>query len=293
MEDKQNQSENLDEMQKTSETTTSTSKKKIMNLSTFIILILLIIITIMGIYIYKQNLANQKAACVIDPLKRNNILNSENIVESKTELDTEIENEVETESAIIENNVPTVENTIPVKESIPEYTEPETPKILTEKQAEEKALSTLQEYIDNKIYVYENSNIGPMPELLYVLKLESYENITELCTNNYDPSTYIRSNTKYSDFKSALLEYVTEDYFNKNFSQYTNINDNVGFCNCAGGFIPINIKEINFKSRDNDTYKFEVILIDMELYQNSETDYLITQNATFKLIDGKLLIDEF
>lgn len=132
-----------------------------------------------------------------------------------------------------------------------------------------------------------------MPELLYVLKLESYENITELCTNNYDPSTYIRSNTKYSDFKSALLEYVTEDYFNKNFSQYTNINDNVGFCNCAGGFIPINIKEINFKSRDNDTYKFEVILIDVELYQNSEKDSLITQNATFKLIDGKLLIDEF
>jgi hypothetical protein len=31
----------------------------------------------------------------------------------------------------------------------------------------------------------------------------------------------------------------------------------------------------------------------MELYQNSEKDYLITQNATFKLIDGKLLIDEF
>ena len=261
MENKQNQSENLDEIQKTSETTTSSSKKNIMNLSTFIILILLIIITIMGIYIYKQNLANQKAACVIDPLKNNNILNSE--------------------------------NTIPVKESISEYTETETPKILTEKQAEEKALSTLQEYINNKIYVYENSNIGPMPDLLYVLELDSYGNINKLCTNNYDPSTYIRSNTKYSDFKSALLEYVTEDYFNKNFSQYTNINNNVGFCNCAGGFIPINIKEINFKSRDNDTYKFEVVLIDMELYQNSETNYLITQNATFKLIDGKLLIDEF
>ena len=200
------------------------------------------------------------------------------------------------------NNILNSENTIPVKESIPEYTEHETPKILTEKQAEEKALSTLQEYIDNKIYVYENSNIGPMPDLLYVLELDSYGNINKLCTNNYDPSTYIRSNTKYSDFKSALLEYVTEDYFNKNFSQYTNINDNVGFCNCAGGFIPINIEEINFKwcpqpMLENDLeiwYEFvELTRQHMELYQNSETNYLITQNATFKLIDGKLLIDEF
>jgi hypothetical protein len=281
MENNQNQSENLDEMQKTSETTTYPSKKKIMNLSTFIFLILLIVITIMGIYIYKQNLANQKAACVIDPLKNNNILNSENIVES------------ETESTITENDESPIENTIPAKESIPEYTDSEIPQILTEKQSEEKALSTLQEYINKKIYVFENSNIGPMPELLYVLELESYENINELRTNSYDPSTYIRSNTKYADFKYALLEYVTEDYFNKNFSQYTNINDNVGICNCAGGYVPFNIKKINFKSRDKDTYKFDVVLIDMELYPDSETDYLITKDVTFKLDDGKLLIDEF
>ena len=46
------------------------------------------------------------------------------------------------------------------------------------------------------------------------------------------------------------------------------------------------------KNADNRIW-FVVSEEAIELYQNSETNYLITQNATFKLIDGKLLIDEF
>lgn len=275
MDEKQNQSENIDNPIQT-ETQNIKSKKPLMTLSTFIILILLIVVVIMGIYIYKQNQAINKAACAIDPLISNIKNTTENTITKET---------------VIENTV---------KENITS----DTSNVLTEKESETLAKKTLEKYLLNNLTAYENSNIGPMPYILVILGLETEENINQLCTNNYDSSSYIRSNTKYNDFKSALLEYVSEEYFNENFSQYTNINDNVAFCNCAGGFIPFELHEINFKSQENDIYTFDVILIDLEIYNHAidpdeaeyytESDYLIEREISFKQISNdKLVIHKF
>ena len=275
MDEKQNQSESIDNPIQT-ETQNIKSKKPLMTLSTFIILILLIVVVIMGIYIYKQNQAINKAACAIDPLISNIKNTTENTI---------------TEETVIENTVK-------------ENTTSDTSNVLTEKESETLAKKTLEKYLLNNLTAYENSNIGPMPNILVILGLETEENINQLCINNYDPTSYIRSNTKYSDFKSALSEYVSEEYFNENFSQYTNINDNVAFCNCAGGFIPFELHEINFKSKEKDIYTFDVILIDLEIYNHAinpdeaghytESDYLIEEEISFKQISNdKLVIHKF
>lgn len=278
MNEKQNQSENTNDPIQTEQENTR-AKKPLITLSSFIILILLIIIVIMGIYIYKQNQAINQASCVIDPLQSSNII---------SKLQNKNENI---------NNTSTTENTL--EEYTPELMIQES-KTLTEKQSETLATNTLEKYLSKNLTAYENSNIGPMPDILLILDLETNENIEQLCSNNYDSKSYIRSNTKYTDFKNALLEYVSEEYFTENFSQYTNINDNVAFCNCAGGFVPYELYEINFKSRENDIYTFSVILKDIEMYEHainpeenediSESDYLIEQEASFKLINNEKLV---
>ena len=290
MDEKQNQTEKLDNPIQT-ETQNIKSQKPLITLSTFIILILSIVIVIMGIYIYKQNQAINKAACVIDPLKSSNVM-------SNLQTQNTITNETPVEEVFVTENV--IEE-IPekiVSKPVEKFNE------LTEKESETLAQKTLEKYLSNNLTAYENSNIGPMPNILVILELETEENINQLCTNNYDPSSYIRSNTKYSDFKSALLEYVSEEYFTENFSQYTNINDNVAFCNCAGGFVPLGFYEINFKSKENNIYTFNIILKDLEVYEHAmnpdeaeyytESDYLIEKEISFKQISNdKLVIHKY
>lgn len=150
------------------------------------------------------------------------------------------------------------------------------------------AMDTLEKYIE--LSAYENSNIGPMPGLLVRLGLENSENIELLCGGIYNASAYIKSNTKYEDFKNALLQYVTEDYFLNNFSNYKNIDDYVAFCNCAGGFCIDKIEKIELISKESDKYVFDVTFKcddyeDDVIFENKE--------ISFKYLGNKLVISEF
>lgn len=80
-----------------------------------------------------------------------------------------------------------------------------------------------------------------MPYILVELGLETEENIKSLTSGINNNTTYIKSNTKYEEFKEKLLQYVTENYFVEKFSQYKNIDGYVGFCNCTGGTIPVEV----------------------------------------------------
>ena len=164
--------------------------------------------------------------------------------------------------------------------------------------AEEMAKKTLNEYI--KISDYENSNIGPMPYILVKLGLETEENIDLLTSEVNDTTTYIKSKTKYEDFKEKLLQYVTENYFLENFSQYPNIDGYVGFCNCACGTIPIEVEKITLKSVNGTQYTFNVVFKDMEVYEHylnpeegeniNKEDYLFNVEMCFEYVNNKLLI---
>lgn len=173
--------------------------------------------------------------------------------------------------------------------------------ILKDKYAERMAKETLEKYIE--LSDFENSAIGPMPNILVELGLENQENINLLTDGIYDASTYIKSNTKYEEFKDKLLEYMTENYFMENFSQYKNIDGYVGFCNCAGGTILTEIEKITLKSIDGTTYNFNVVFKDIEMYEHylnpaggeniTEDDYLFDIQISFKYINNKLVIDQW
>ena len=169
------------------------------------------------------------------------------------------------------------------------------------KNAEKMAKNTLNEYI--KLSDYEDSNIGPMPYILVELGLENEENINLLTSEINDTTTYIKSNTKYEDFKEKLLQFVTENYFLEKFSQYQNIDGYVGFCNCACGIIPIEIERITLKSNKGTRYNFNVVFKDMEVYEHylnpeegeniSEDDYLFNVEMEFEYIKDKLVIAQW
>lgn len=170
--------------------------------------------------------------------------------------------------------------------------------ILQDENAEKMAKKILNEY--TKLSNYENSNIGPMPYILVELGLETEENINLLTLEINDTTKYIKSNTKYEDFKERLLQYVTENYFVENFSQYKNIDGYVGFCNSAGGTIPVEVERITLSSVNGTVYTFNVVFKDMEVYDHylnpedgesiTEDDYLFNTDICFEYVNNKLVI---
>ena len=57
---------------------------------------------------------------------------------------------------------------------------------------------------------------------------------------------------------------VTENYFEKNFSHYTNMDGYVGFCSTAGGIIATEVEKVTLNKIEENKYenwknKFKVI----------------------------------
>lgn len=169
---------------------------------------------------------------------------------------------------------------------------------LEDENLENLAQNKISKYL--KLSIYERSNVGPMPNLLAELGLDTIKNLEELCEKSNNSSEYIKSNTKYSVFKEALLEYVTEEYFDTYYSQYKNMDGYVGFCNCAGSFIEVEVENIKLVSKTEEECVFDVIFKDVELYTHylndeniSKNEYLFNDNIKMKIINKELFISDF
>lgn len=169
---------------------------------------------------------------------------------------------------------------------------------ISDNELEQIAKKTLTEYI--KYHGYEKSNVGPMPSLLVKLGLETEENLEKITKGIYATNVYIKSNTSYETFKNALLQYVTEDYFIKYFSQYRNIDGKVAFCNCAGSGPYDAVENVTLKSKENNKYKFEVVFKDLEMYDHfldgedlTEEDYLFNNEIEFEYVNERLVISKY
>lgn len=171
---------------------------------------------------------------------------------------------------------------------------------LTNPKIEDIAKNTLNEYLE-KIASYEKSSIGPMPYLLSELELATEDELDLLCTNASSTSEYIKSNVKYESFKNALLQYVTEEYFVKYFSQYRNIDGYVAFCNCAGSGAWSSVEEAELKSRVGNTFNFKMILKDLEMYEHylnedgeiEEEECYFNKEISFDYVNERLVISEY
>ena len=113
---------------------------------------------------------------------------------------------------------------------------------LTEEDALSKAKTVLEKYV--KLSDYETPDVGPMPYLLAELGLDTKDNLDTQCLKNPGSDAYIKSNVKYDDFKKAMLNYVSEEYFNNNFSGYINVDGNVGYKYIAMGSIPTSVSDV-------------------------------------------------
>lgn len=171
---------------------------------------------------------------------------------------------------------------------------------LTNPKIEDIAKNTFNEYLE-KIASYEKSNIGPMPYLLCELELATEEELDSLCKNVSSTSEYIKSNVKYEKFKNALLQYVTEEYFVKFFSQYRNIDGYVAFCNCAGSGAWSSVEDVELKSRVGNTFNFKITLKDLEMYDHylNGDDYVQKEDCFFNIdvaldyVNDRLVISEY
>lgn len=181
--------------------------------------------------------------------------------------------------------------------TIDDLTPPET--ALTEDEAISKAKAVLEKYV--KLADYETPDVGPMPYLLAELGLDTKDNLDAQCLKNPGSNAYIKSNVKYDDFKSAMLNYVSEKYFEDNFSGYINVDGNVGYKYIAMGLVPTSISKVElFGSKDNE-YIFNVTFRDDEMYDHfinepgttTEEDCYYKGKVTLILENNKLVISEF
>ena len=153
-------------------------------LSTAILIIALIVIVIIGYFIYQMNNKEE-----------NLVNNSDN---QATKLQNEVDNEETTNSSNItdnykENDVNTNNNNKP-----------------SDKFSEEEMKNCIQEYLNLKgIYV------GSPEGLLVKLGLISYEENSQIDSDNY-----VKTTIKYADYKNKMLDYMTEECFNINFTKY-------------------------------------------------------------------------
>lgn len=222
-----------------------------------------------------------------DDSQTENILATENILEdSEKEFTNIVSNEVEkNEDSETENVIITETNIIDDINNI------------SDEKLEEIAKETLKEYLEYESY--EKSNIGPMPYILVKLGFEKEEELNTVVNGYPYTEGYIKSNTNYDKFKNALLQYVTEDYFVRFFSQYRNIDGKVAFCDCAGGGIAIDVENVTLKSKSNNKYKFNIVFKDLEIYdhyldgEELEDGYLFERELGFEYVNNRLVISEY
>ena len=170
---------------------------------------------------------------------------------------------------------------------------------LTEEDALSKAKTVLEKYV--KLSDYETPDVGPMPYLLAELGLDTKDNLDAQCLKNPGSDAYIKSNVKYDDFKKAMLNYVSEEYFNNNFSGYINVDGNVGYKYIAMGLIPTSVSDVElFGNKDNE-YIFNVTFRDDEMYDHyinkidstTEEECYYERKVTLVLENDKLVVSDF
>ena len=207
------------------------------------------------------------------------------------ELKVPIQNQ---ENAVIKNVRFVSNNSQTNIDNILEISDDKNSKEFSEEEITQLALETYKKYL--KLEIYQNSSIGPMPYILEELGLEERENIEKIIQENYN-QTYIKSHTKYQDFKNEMLKVMTEEIFNTKYSNYKDIDGYVAFCDSAAGFIPISVEDIKLISKSDNDYVFKITLKDEEMYdhylngeERTEQEYRSETEEYFEYVNGYMVV---
>lgn len=165
---------------------------------------------------------------------------------------------------------------------------------------EEKAKEIFSGYLP--LADYEVDNIGAMPYILVKLELIDDDELDEILnTVDITSKDFAKTTVKYDDFKNAMLEYITEDYFNKYFFQYKNMDGYVGVQRVGVGTSLSEVEDAELVSIENEEYHFKMILKDVQTYELylsgdtyiKENDWLFYDEVTFKYENDKFVICKY
>lgn len=223
------------------------------------------------------------------------------MISKKDENNKEINNK-EVENKISENVVNEVENAIDNEiENIVEEEKLEIGVTNSEKmELEEKAKELMSKYVS--LSYYEADTLGAMPYILVELELIDSEDLDKILQDaSVATRDYIKTTVKYNDFKSAMLEYISEEYFNKYFKLYKNMDGFVGIQNTAAGFGAAEVESAELLNIENDEYHFKIVFKDVQTYELyasgysyvKENDWLFYDEVTLKYENNKLVISKY
>lgn len=232
------------------------------SLSTFFLILAVIAIIVMGIFIYKLN--NDKTAEVQKSTELQAQVNSLNGTVS------DLQNKIDKVSETVNSNTP-------VENSTANNTSNNNSTSFTDDQVK----TALADYLELQAH-------AGCDALL--------ENLTEKGKLKYDASKdnilndgTVITTIKFSDYKSAMLNYVSESEFNKNWTnkQYFSENSN-GYLTKVQGGGGLRVYTIKNISKTNDTTysaKVSSVVDDNEYYEENSCTF------TIKSYNGKCVID--
>ncbi len=219
--------------------------------------------------------------------------NNEN---TKNEANEKVENNV-SENKEFEESENVIENEINVEdEEILDIGISKKEKEELEKNAKE----IFSEYLP--LSDYQVDNIGAMPYILVKLELITDDELDAILnTVDIASKEFAKTTVKYNDFKNAMLQYITEDYFNKYFFQYKNMDGYVGVQRVGVGTSLSEVEDVELVSIENEEYHFKMILKDVQTYEIylsgdtyvKENDWLFYDEVTFKYENDKFVICKY
>lgn len=197
------------------------------SLSTFFLILSILVIIVMTYYIYKLN--NDKKLANDKVIELNNQVNGlESTVNNLQGTISDISNTITNANSSIETN--SNSNT-------------QTNTNVTKTFSNDEIKKAIQNYLD-LVGAREGSPEG----LLVKLGLTNFGANTEKADNNY-----IKTNIKYSEYKAKMLNYMTEQWFENNFTNFfKNVNGYLYFFDGGATGMAFEVKSITLKGDYSD-----------------------------------------
>ena len=197
------------------------------SLSTFLLILAIIVIIIMGYFIYKLNndkeLANNKVIQL-----NNQVSGLENTVNNLQGTISDISNTIIKANDSVETNLNS--NT-------------QTNTSVSKTFSNDEIKNAIQNYLD-----LSGALAGSPEGLLVKLGLTNFGANTEKSDNNY-----IKTNIKYSEYKTKMLNHMTEQWFENNFTQlFKNVNGYLYYFDGGATGMTFEVKSITIKGDYSD-----------------------------------------
>lgn len=235
------------------------------SLSTFFLIIAIIAICVMGFFIYKLNDDKTKATEQVSELN-NQITSLENSVSS------------------LQGKIDTISNTSVSNSNTIETNKSNTNNGNNASFSEEQVKKAISEYLE----LQANANCGtPLDTLKKNGKINYDSSKSNINTNNGE----ITTNVKFADYKKAMLNYVTESEFEKNWTSKIGLKENNnGYLTHGQGGGGLRVYTINSVSKiDEKTYLAKTTSIvedDNSTKSNESITFTVTSSNGNCVIDS-------